>query len=182
MANSKTSQLGRPGTFFASAAPLYEYWKKLPKDKPRKALRAEQLGARLLPHVSLLQVLGQAEDLRYDLICQEMKIIAPRLVPGSLGTDPLKLNPSDRGVLDLLLGAALKQRPSAHLANFKSYEGHKRSVFTLILPLGLNAQAISSKDLIVSVWQRPSKLDSDQEVFEDMTEEFLTFCASRTPS
>ena len=114
-------------------------------------MRAEQLGPRLLPHVSLLRVLGQAEDLRYDLICQEMKIIAPRLVPGSLGTDPLQLNPDDRGVLDLLMGAALKQSPSAHLARFKSYEGHRRSVFTLILPLGLNAQAISSKDLIVSV-------------------------------
>ena len=175
-------QLGQPGTFFASAAPLYEYWKMLPDDKPRRALRAEQLGPLLLPHVSLLRVLGQAEDLRYDMICQEMKMIAPRLVPGSLGSDPLKLNPNDRGVLDLLMSAALKQSPSAHLANFKSYEGHRRSVFTLILPLGLNARAVSSKDLIVSVWQRPNKLENDQEVFEDMTDAFLTYCDTHTES
>lgn len=109
-------------------------------------------------------------------------MIAPRLVPGSLGSDPLKLNPNDRGVLDLLMGAALTQSPSAHLANFKSYEGHRRSVFTLILPLGLNAKAVSSKDLIVSVWQRPNKLENDQEVFEDMTDAFLTYCDTHTES
>jgi hypothetical protein len=171
--------LSRPETFFASAAPLHDYWKTLPDDKPRHMLRAENIGAKLLPHVSLLHVVNQGADLQYDLICQEMKIVAPRLVPGNLASDPLKINPDDRGVMNAMLHAAITQKPSAQLAMFRSYEGRQRSVFSLILPLGLNPDGPASSDLIVSVWQRPSKPVHDQEMFEDMTQAFLAYCDAR---
>ncbi|MCR9222294.1 MAG: hypothetical protein NXI21_18890 [Alphaproteobacteria bacterium] len=173
------SDFGTP--YYEPARRLYRYWGSLVGTKPRKALSPLAIGAPLLPHASLARVLDGGADVRYELIGAALHAAAPRLKPGALASDPLRVDPANRLIFDRLTGAARAQRPLAFRAWFKALDGRPRALFTLVLPLGLDPDAPASSDLLIGVWPLPGGERTARSVHpataQDVTQAFLASAA-----
>jgi hypothetical protein len=141
--------------FYAPARRLFAVWDAMPPPKLRSALSPLDFGARLLPHLSLGQVEEQGADLRYDLVGEVLEEVAPRLKRGGRASDPMRVHPDNHQIYDLLTGCARRQSPLAFQAWFDTLDDVPQAVFSLLLPLGLDASAPACADLLIGVWRLP---------------------------
>lgn len=169
--------LDLPPTVSAPARRLFDYWDELPAPKPRKAISPLDLGPDLLPHLTLGRVERDGADLRYELVGAVLKAVAPRLKPGARASDPLRMDPKNRLILDCLVRCARSQRPVVFHARFRSLDDLPRIVFVVLLPLGLRATASAAEDMLIGVWdlREPSGPAGPATVerIDDVTELFL---------
>ena len=128
-------------------------WDAMAPGKPRDSISPEEFGAGLLPHLSLGHVLNDGEDVRYDLIGEELEKVAPRLKRGALASDPVRLDPKNRLILDRLRVCAKTREPVAFHAVFDSFDGDPRRVLALLCPLGIDGGDAAASDLLIGVWR-----------------------------
>lgn len=161
---------------FVRIARLIRIWQSLPGPKRRRDLDPLTIGADLLPHLCLGHFLGNGTDLRYDLIGAEIANLAPRLAPGSLASDTLRIQHTDRDhVLALFLDAGASQRPKIHEVRYNSVENVPLKVFAAMLPLGLGPNRNCAEDLLLAVWRTSVTDVIEKDCSTDLTEEFLQF-------
>jgi len=158
----------------AGMVALHDYWKRLPEGHPRKSLDPVELGPALLPHVTVGHILDGGNIMRYDLISSRLQLVAPRLYPGALSTDPLELEGTSYDLIhDILTTTAKTQSPSALHVQFNSLEQVHRQVFLLLLPLDLRPGAPCCEDLIIGLWDLSPKERLLHERRDDLTGFFL---------
>lgn len=156
-----------------NAIDVYQYWDSLPGRKLRTEFDPLEVGGRALPHVSLCHSLKNGTDIRYDLIGTSLKIVAPRLKPGSLASEPAKLLNIEDGTYAFLCDAVCTQQPKGYEAAYLSVEGIMRHAFILLLPLGLAPLDPCCEDLLVGVWLLKQDQTHPNEEITDCTDWFL---------
>lgn len=161
---------------FAGIVRLFRIWLALPRQKKRRDIDPIALGADLLPHICLGHFLGNGTDFRYDLIGSEIASLAPRLAPGSLASDTLRIQGTDHDhILSLFLQTGISQRPRIHEIRYNSVDGVPLRVFSAYLPLGLNPDRVCAEDLMLAVWRTKVTETIAKDSSVDLTGEFLQF-------
>lgn len=161
---------------FVRIARLVRMWNDLPGRRKRRDLDPLVIGAGLLPHLCLGHYLGNGVDFRYDLIGSEIVKLAPRLSPGSLASDTMRIQNTDHDhVLTLLLEAGVEQRPKIHEIRYNSVNDVPLRIFAALLPLGLNQEKKCAEDLLLAVWRTTVTGIIAKDNSTDLTGEFLQF-------
>ena len=159
---------------FDAMARLYRYWSDLPDSKPRQSIDPAVLGAKLLPHVSLGHYIEGGADYRHDLVGHELKIIAPRLVPGALSSDVLPLQgPQYDLVHDTFCSTGKSQRPRVMELQFRSMEDMSRKVLVIFLPLGIAESQSCAEDLMFGQWRLEPDQNLKKDSHRDLTDWFF---------
>lgn len=161
------------------ARQLHRIWLDLPDAKPRRALDPLVFGAALLPHLNLLRAHG--DDIRYELVGQELADVAPRLRPGATASGILLIDPSRRFVFDQLRSCVETARPVGFHNEFVRYDGVPSALLAFVYPLDIEGSTANS--LLAGVWVlerrggRDAGLTSYQaieDVYDYLFGEFLT--------
>ena len=160
---------------------LFLYWQGLPATKARRSLDPLDLGAGLIPHVSIGHILDEGNVMRYDLVSSRLQHVAPRLFPGARTTDPLELEGTSYDLIhDELTSAAKLQTPRVLHIQYNSLERLHRQIFLLLLPLGLRADGPASDDLLLGLWDLQPRERLTHERSDDLTEFFMDYISSST--
>lgn len=132
---------------------LLSFWRALPGSRAREDVDPVDLGPKLLRHVSIGHVIEGGRCIRYDLVGDRLKTIAPRIVPGTQSSDPMAIEGTSEDLVhDTLCDIARSQKPRVIFLEFRSIEGIHRQVFEVILPLGVSEEAVACCDLLIGVW------------------------------
>jgi hypothetical protein len=155
---------------------LFRIWNALPGRKKRQDLDPVAIGAELLPHLCLGHYLGNGSDFRYELIGSEIVKLAPRLSPGSLASDTMRIQNTDKDhILTLFLEAGVGQRPKIHEIRYNSIDDVPLRIFAALLPLGLHQKKNCAEDLLLAVWRTTVTGVIEKDNSTDLTGEFLQF-------
>jgi len=159
---------------FSKMAVLYHYWLAMPGVKARADVDPLAIGSRTLGHVSVGHFLEGGSDLRYDLICEELKKVAPRLVPGALSSDALRIERTDFDMIHNLLGAVGRAGLiRVYSIRYRSLELVPRMIHTILLPLGVKEPGAPAEDLLFGIWQQPVRQRFSVDSFDDLTDDFF---------
>lgn len=165
---------------FAHIIRLLGIWNALPGRKKRQDLDPIAIGPELLPHLCLGHYLGNGADFRYDLIGSEIVNLAPRLSPGALASDTMRIQNTDHDhILTLLLEAGVEQRPKIHEVRYNSIGDVPLRVFAALLPLGLHRDKKCAEDLLLAVWRTTVTDMIAKDSSTDLTGEFMQFSGIR---
>lgn len=165
---------------FAGMTRLFRIWQALPRQKKRRNLDPVAIGPELLPHLCLGHFLEGGTDFRYDLIGAQIARLAPRLAPGSLASDTLRIQAAEHDhILSLFLQAGTSQRPRVVEVRYKSVDGVPLRVFAALLPLGLNPDRVCAEDLLLAVWRTKVSDVITADSSTDLTGEFMQFSGIR---
>jgi hypothetical protein len=161
------------GAHLRLAHRLHQVWSDLPDDKPRRALDPLAFGPALLPHLNLLR--ATEDDLRYELIGQELAEVAPRLRPGATASGILMIDPSRRFVFERLRASVETARPIGFHNEFVRHDGIPAALLAFVYPLDIEGSTAGS--LLGGVWilERRARRDlgaSSYQTIEDV-EEYL---------
>lgn len=161
---------------FVGIARLFRVWHALPSQKKRRDLDPISIGPGLLPHLCLGHFLESGTDFRYDLIGAEIAKLAPRLAPGSLASDTMRIQETEHDhILTLFLETGISQRPKIHEVRYSSVDGVPLRVFAAMLPLGRNDSRICAEDLLLAVWRAKVTDVIKKDSSTDLTGEFAQF-------
>lgn len=178
-----SSHLDIPESHLEKMAVLYRYWKALPGDRPRDAIDPVELGSDLLPHVSLGTFIDGCTDFRYELISSEIKQVAPRLKPGSLSSDALRIQQTDFDLIHhLFMSTGRTITPKALRVTYASMEYMPRGINTLFLPLGRQKDADGKDvacDMMIGLWRFEPERQVRQDRYVDILDAFETYMATR---
>tara|TARA_E500000318_G_scaffold70724_2_gene65533 strand:- start:2522 stop:3124 length:603 start_codon:yes stop_codon:yes gene_type:complete len=167
-------------TAFAGMTRLLRIWHALPNQKKRRKVDPVLIGPELLPHLCLGHFLGTGTDFRYDLIGAEIARLAPRLAPGSLASDTLRIQGAKHDhILSLFLQAGTSQRPHIHEIRYNSVGGVPLRIFAGFMPLGLNPDRVCAEDLLLAVWRTKVTDVITADSSTDLTGEFMQFSGIR---
>ena len=162
---------------------LFRYWDSLPGSKRREDVNPLVLGSQLIRHVSLGALIDGCTDFRYDLISSELKAVAPRLQPGALSSDALRIQKTEFDMIhDLFLSTGRSIEPKVLRVLYASMEGMPRGIYTLFLPLGRQTAANGSQvasDLMIGLWRFEPEVPLIKDRYEDLSEAFEAYRTSR---
>ncbi|MBP5856899.1 hypothetical protein KAJ83_07760 [Marivibrio halodurans] len=156
---------------------LYDFWRGLPDDRPRSAVDLNALDAEIRTHVGIGKYLGECADLRYDVIGPVLHRLAPRLVPGSLSSDVLKIRRTDFDMAhNLLCAVGRAGKPRVYRIYYRTVESIQVRCFSMMLPLGTSGDGGPATDLLFGIWEIETPGRSVIDRFDDLTDMFLARC------
>lgn len=154
---------------------LFDFWRNLPEGRARSSVDLEALDADIRAHIGIGKYLGACTDLRYDVIGPVLHRLAPRLAPGSLSSDVLRIRRTDFDMAhNLLCAVGRAGKPRLYRIYYRTIESVQVRCFSMLLPLGTSGDGAPASDLLFGVWEIETPGRSPIDRFDDLTDMILT--------